>query len=232
MREMTPVTCIMPTADRRQFVPAAVQMFLAQHYAAKELLIVDDGTDDIADLVPPHPQIRYFRETRRRSIGAKRNFACQEARGEIIMHWDDDDWYAPWRVRYQVDMLESGRFNICGIDRVLFVNPTSEKAWEYVYPRRSRPWVCGATFCYRKAFWRDHEFPDVNIGEDSRFVFSASKDEVRVLEENRFFVGCIHAHNTSRKHTGGRRWQARPIEIIHSIMGMGCANTFSAHNLT
>ncbi|MBS1586159.1 MAG: glycosyltransferase family 2 protein [Bacteroidetes bacterium] len=28
-------------------------------------------------------------------VGRKRNIACEESRGDIIVHWDDDDWYAP-----------------------------------------------------------------------------------------------------------------------------------------
>ena len=28
------------------------------------------------------------------------------ARGQIIAHWDDDDWSAPWRLGYQVAALE------------------------------------------------------------------------------------------------------------------------------
>lgn len=41
----------MPTANRRRFVPAAIRMFLAQDYEDKELLIVDDGSDTVSDLV-------------------------------------------------------------------------------------------------------------------------------------------------------------------------------------
>src|ERR1041384_2498726 len=102
---MSLVSCIMPTANRRPFVADAIRMFLAQDYADKELVIVDDGEDGIADLVPAHPQIRYLRQSGRRPIGVKRNFACEAARGEIILHWDDDDWYAPHRIRLQVEAL-------------------------------------------------------------------------------------------------------------------------------
>ena len=44
------VSCIMPTADRRRFVPQAIRNFLAQDYAERELVILDDGADSIADL--------------------------------------------------------------------------------------------------------------------------------------------------------------------------------------
>ena len=38
------VSCVMPTANRRQWVPRAIALFLAQDYPDCELLIVDDGT--------------------------------------------------------------------------------------------------------------------------------------------------------------------------------------------
>src|SRR5260370_2444193 len=97
----------MPTANRRCCVPEAIRMFLAQDYSEKELVILDDGEDSVADLIPSHPQIRYLRHNRRQRVGAKRNIACAEARGAIIAHWDDDDWYAPSRLSRQVAALEA-----------------------------------------------------------------------------------------------------------------------------
>src|SRR5258708_38752741 len=88
-------SCIMPTAHRRRFVPGAIARFLAQDWPARELIILDDGDDAVGDLAPEHPAIRYIRAPRHTSLGAKRNAACAAARGDIILHWDDDDWYAP-----------------------------------------------------------------------------------------------------------------------------------------
>ena len=97
------VSC--PTAGRRIFVPHAIRRFLAQDYPDCELIVVDDGADPVDDLIPDNPAIRYFRLSGKNSVGAKRNIACGHARGEIILHWDDDDWSAPWRVSYQVEQL-------------------------------------------------------------------------------------------------------------------------------
>src|SRR5205807_10283597 len=55
------VSCIMPTYNRRPFVPQAIQYFLRQDYINKELVIVDDGTDSVSDLVPAGERIRYIR---------------------------------------------------------------------------------------------------------------------------------------------------------------------------
>jgi glycosyltransferase involved in cell wall biosynthesis len=96
------VSCIMPTADRRGFVPHAIRYFLAQDYPNKELVILDDGSDCIADLVPDDPRVRYIRRSGRMPLGAKRNECVRACHGELIMHWDDDDWMAPRRIRCQV----------------------------------------------------------------------------------------------------------------------------------
>src|SRR5205823_6114796 len=55
------VSCIMPTADRRRFVPNAIRYFVRQTYSNSELLIVDDGDDNVADLVPASDRIRHIR---------------------------------------------------------------------------------------------------------------------------------------------------------------------------
>jgi glycosyltransferase involved in cell wall biosynthesis len=95
--ELPLVSCIMPTFNRRRFLRLALKAFNSQDYPARELIVIDDGTDPVGDLVEEARMARYVRLSARASIGEKRNRACAEARGSIIAHWDDDDWYAPGR---------------------------------------------------------------------------------------------------------------------------------------
>jgi ADP-heptose:LPS heptosyltransferase len=213
------VSCIMPTANRRAFVPSAIRLFLAQDYPEKELLIIDDGTDAVADLIPAEPSVRYIRCNSGLRLGRKRNLACEAARGEIVVHWDDDDWYAPWRLTYQVEKMVSGALEMCGLDRAFFVDPAAERAWEYVYRAMRPAWLCGATLCYTKAFWSTHRFPEVNVGEDSRFVLSAANARIASLDDNRFFIARIHAGNSSPKRPHARPWEPRPFDSVRAIVG-------------
>jgi glycosyltransferase involved in cell wall biosynthesis len=214
------VTCIMPTADRHQFVPRAVAQFLRQDYANRELIVLDDGAEPVGDLMPDDSRIRYVRDERRAPIGVKRNRACELARGDVIVHWDDDDWSAPWRVRYQVEQLLAARADACGLDRPLFYDPAERKAWQYVYPANAAPWVYGATLCYTKAFWRRNPFPPIGVGEDSRFVWASVSKKVLALDDPTFFVGIIHAANTSRKQTCGYRWRSYPVAAVDQLMAV------------
>ena len=54
-------SCIMPTANRRRFVPEAIRYFLAQDYPNKELIVIDDGAAAVVDLIPENERIRYIR---------------------------------------------------------------------------------------------------------------------------------------------------------------------------
>lgn len=209
----------MPTANRRAFVPAAIEMFLRQTYTDRELIIVDDGEDSIADLVPQDSSIRYIRETRRMSVGDKRNQACEAARGDVILHWDDDDWYAPWRVQYQVEQMVAADLELCGLSRALFVDAVAREAWEF--EKAPDTGLIGATFCYARALWQANPFPNSNVGEDSAFWHFATNSRRGVPRDHRFFVCRIHRSNTITQAPGvlGRTWKRREIRDVRRLLG-------------
>jgi glycosyltransferase involved in cell wall biosynthesis len=210
------VSCIMPTYNRRPFVAQAIAYFLRQTYANCELIIVDDGVDAVQDAIPDDPRIRYVRLPRKLTTGAKRNLACEEARGDIIAHWDDDDWVAPWRLRYQVENLLEAKADICGINAVMYYAPASEQAWQFIYPKGRQPWV--AALCYTKAFWQRNPFPDLNVGEDTRFLWSRRPKHVVALPDNGFYIALVHAGNSSSKHTSGAWWHPFSVARIQQLM--------------
>lgn len=211
------VSCIMPTHNRPEFMLQAVYGFLTQTYANKELVILDDGTEPIAHLVPRHQALRYVRQETRTVIGAKRNTACRLSRGQIIIHWDDDDWYAPDWIRTQVNCLQQTGAAVCGLNRILFYAPHLPQAWRYEYPGNARPWVAGATMAYRKEFWESHPFEEMQVGEDNRFVWGT---EAKVVAHDYLygFVSFIHAKNTSPKNVELAYWKKFPVDQIRQIL--------------
>jgi glycosyltransferase involved in cell wall biosynthesis len=215
------VSCIMPTCNRRSFVRQAIAYFLRQDYPHKELIIVDDGSEAVDDLVPPdaNANIRYIRLPAKTVLGTKRNVACEHAQGSIIAHWDDDDWHAPHRLRYQVEALLGNKADICGIDRLLFYDVRSGLAWQYAYPPNQQAWVSGSTLCYQRAFWANNRFESINIGEDARFVWHNVRARVQTLPNTTFHIGIIHASNVSPKHTNGPLWRAYPANEVRALLG-------------
>ena len=219
-RRRTPlVSCVMPTADRRAMVPHAIAWFQRQDHPARELVILDDGDDPVADLVPDDARIRYERAERRLVLGAKRNAVCELARGDVIVHWDDDDWIAPQRVSRQLAELERSGAEACGATSLLYVSPAGRAAWRYAYPGgRDAPWVAGNTLAYTADAWRRSRFPEIQVGEDARFL-SDRRRTVQVVDDDELVVGVVHAANTSPKQTDTAWWRRIPLEHVERVLG-------------
>jgi glycosyltransferase involved in cell wall biosynthesis len=213
------VTCLMPTADRRSFVPRAIDCFLRQDYEPRELLVLDDGADRVGDLVPDDPRIRYVELPDRLVLGAKRNRGCELAAGGLIAHWDDDDWHAPHRLSYQVAELERTAADLCGPSRVLYAAPAARRAWLYSYPQARQRWAAGNALLYRRSLWERNRFPDVAVGEDTRFVWNSAARNLAVHDDHRILVGLIHDRNTSPKDVGGAWWSPVDWTEVEAVTG-------------
>ena len=105
------VSVITPTFNRRRFIPYLIECYKSQSYSKEymEWIILDDGTDPVGDLFTnlKIPNIRYIHQEEKLNIGAKRNRLNTEAKGDIIIAMDDDDFYFPERVAHTVHMLRS-----------------------------------------------------------------------------------------------------------------------------
>ena len=211
------VSCIMPTANREKFIPLAINYFQRQDYPNKELVVVDDGKVSVKELLPADTNIRYEKLNRPYLTGAKRNYACEMSAGEIILHWDDDDWYAENWISHQVNSLLSANAEIAGLSNIYFYSPRLAKCWKYVYPPNEKPWVAGASMAYYKEFWKKHPFRNMKIGEDNTFVWE-SNARVAAHSYIEGIVAIVHAQNTSPKHTTNPRWNTMPLSVVENIL--------------
>ena len=86
---------IIPSYNRANHLPKAIESVLAQSFTDWELIIVDDGsTDNTSDVVASYndPRIKYiYQENAERS--AARNNGIRNANGEWICFLDSDDVY-------------------------------------------------------------------------------------------------------------------------------------------
>jgi glycosyltransferase involved in cell wall biosynthesis len=106
---MPKVSVIIPTYNRADFLPRAIESVLEQTYADFELVIVDDGsTDETADVVARYadPRIRYhWQENQERS--AARNEGIALSQGAYVTFLDSDDWYLPCKLACQAAVLDA-----------------------------------------------------------------------------------------------------------------------------
>ena len=218
MDELPLVSCVMPTYNRRRFIPHAIRYFQRQEHQNKELIIIDDGTDCIEDLVINQPGIKYIRLDHKITLGEKLNMACSNASGSIIANWDDDDWYAPHRLKYQVHELNKNNTRVCGINNLLYYDFFNNQAYQYKYPSDQRKWLLGSSLCYYRSHWENNQFKNINVGMDGLFVWNTSPEDVTELEDTTMSVHMIHDQNISPKQTSGEWWHPYPVKDIEQIM--------------
>jgi glycosyltransferase involved in cell wall biosynthesis len=205
----------MPTRNRPQFVPQAVWYFLRQDYPRRELVVVDDSTTPVDRLLPDDERIRYVRLERRTPLGEKRNVACQAARGELIAHWDDDDWMSPRRLSVQVGELAAAEgADVCGLRELLHYQLETGEAWLYRGKANGRPWVAGGTLLYSRAAWEERPFMPVNIGEDLSWVHRLAPERVHAVHDGSHYLALIHRGNTAAKRLNHPRWERRSLDEV------------------
>jgi glycosyltransferase involved in cell wall biosynthesis len=206
------VSCVMPTYNRREFIPAAIACWLAQDYEDKELIILDDGDDGTEEVIPFDVLIHYERSARL-STGAKRNSVNQRASGEIICHWDDDDWSAPDRISDQVErLIESGK-PITGYSNLYFWDTISREA--RLYKATWPGYVCGTSLMYLKSYWEAHPFPDKQKASDNDFIYGAGSRNIADSYDASHMVARLHRSG----HTGGNHsgiGEVVPVEMVPS----------------
>lgn len=87
---------VIPTYNRARYVVEAVESVLAQSFAAVELIVVDDGSqDDTPQVLAPFAgRVRLIRQDNA-GMAAARNRGAREARGTFVGFLDSDDLWEP-----------------------------------------------------------------------------------------------------------------------------------------
>lgn len=159
------VSCIMTTSDSEMLVPFALNYFLYQDYPNVELIIIDDGENAAPELILRCPNVKYFYLKHKKTIGAKKNMACNISKGSIIIHWDDQDWYAHDWIQHQVTALLTSGADISGLKLIQTFPITRQKS----IPKEKYSSLFGATMVYWKSIWNHHKFKELPNGENEDF---------------------------------------------------------------
>nr|WP_298122800.1 glycosyltransferase [uncultured Pseudoxanthomonas sp.] len=117
------VSVIIPTYNRRDLLPRAIDSVLAQTRSIDEIIVVDDGsTDGTADML----QARYGERVKHvwqsnAGVSAARNHGLRLARGRYLALLDSDDEWLPEKTALQVAFLESRPdfgMVVCDVERI------------------------------------------------------------------------------------------------------------------
>lgn len=111
------VTVIIRTKNRPALLAEALQSVAAQTYPNIEIIVVNDGGEDVSEIIRPFDTDGaaivplQFSESAGRSKAA--NAGLEKATGEYIAFLDDDDWLEPEHIQLLLELLESQPHDDC-----------------------------------------------------------------------------------------------------------------------
>ena len=102
------VGAAVPVYNGERFVAAALTSVLAQSYPVVEVVVVDDGSDDLSGAVAAQfgPPIRVVRQPHA-GIGAARGHAVSLVGADVVVLLDADDLLTPRSVQARVELLHA-----------------------------------------------------------------------------------------------------------------------------
>ena len=118
--EMGPlVSVVIPTFNRPKFLKKCVESVLSQTYREFEVLVINDGGEEVEQLVTylgNHATLRHLSHDTNRGPGAAKNTGIRAARGKYIAYLDDDDIYYPEHLETLVGALEGTDYKVAYSD--------------------------------------------------------------------------------------------------------------------
>lgn len=225
---MTVVSLITPTANRAAMLRLVHDCVLQQTHTEFEWLVLDDGDAPVKFLAEsPDPRVRYTFTPDKLSVGEKRNRLIAEARGDVIAHFDDDDYYAPGYLASMLELMRRDKSHLIKLsafflyhtllDKFAFWDLNDSRGHHFVWGSRVANCTIfsdesnaeirdarlnyGFSYVYLRSLWDEIRFQDLGFGEDGSFVRDAvAAGRPCSLVDDRLgtCVHILHRHNSSR----------------------------------
>jgi len=112
------ISVIIPTYNRANLLPRAIESVLRQTFKNFELIIVDDGSTDnttevVKEFLKKDKRIKYIKLNKNSGVPAHpRNIGIQNAVGEYIAFLDSDDEWLPEKLEKQMQLFTNSSNNL------------------------------------------------------------------------------------------------------------------------
>ena len=198
-KKMPKVSVICPTYNRRDFLPFLIRQFDYQTYPQElmELIIVDDSPEDNSDIVEKRDNIRYIYLKEKLILGEKRNYINKCANNEILVCFDDDDYYSPERVEHVVETIVTYETELVGSTILHIYFPELDSIYEYG-PHGDRHTTNGL-MAYTKKYAETHSYlNDKKVAEEGSFTNNFTERLIQ-LDPRKVMLCISHGENTVNK---------------------------------
>jgi len=218
---MNYVSIIIPSYNRPFYLKEAIESALNQSISPKEILIIDDGSDQqnlgkILALENLHSTVRIFAQKTQQGVSHCRNIGIEKSTGEYIIFLDDDDTLHPDMIKNCLDSIGGYDVLSCRINvfcegfertpRFIYAYNWQLSAQFKLYEMEKHPAehiflfnTLVPSFFIKKTSLKDVHFPtDLVYGEDTYAWLMLAAKNFKFKKTN--FIGAnyrIHQKNYS-----------------------------------
>lgn len=198
------VSIVTPTYNRRRFIPSLIKMIQQQTYPKElmEWIVYDDGQEPVGDLLDAArdtlPNLYYIFSDEKMTIGEKRNRLNKEAKGDILVAMDDDDYYFPERVSAAVTALQRNpTVDLVGTSKIfMFFTDTKEI---YSFGPYFTNHATNGTMAWRKRYADTHSYSEIVAFAEERSFLDEYKNPLVQLDPMKVMLVISHSDNTFDK---------------------------------
>ncbi|MDR8391136.1 glycosyltransferase family 2 protein [Aliifodinibius sp. S!AR15-10] len=193
----------------------SIKCFNNQDYSNKELVVVDDGEQDLTEALEavPDGQLNYVKlePSEDNTLGKLRNVSLQEANGDYLVQWDDDDWYHPERISIQASYLDDG-YDACCLSGALMHLDTPEFVL-HPYVGKLPEGIPGSIMHRNDT---SISYPHTRRAEDTVFLKEwMERNYIQLPDKySHLFIRCYHGNNTWEQEHFLRRIRNSPIDLV------------------
>jgi glycosyltransferase involved in cell wall biosynthesis len=167
-----------------------------------EWIVLDDGSDPVEDIFKEHahklPMLRYIRETTKMTIGAKRNRLNQEAKGDIIVAMDDDDYYPPERVAHVIRKFQQNPGAELAGSSEIYMYYTDIKTIYKLGPYHANHATNG-TMAWRRSYALAHAYDETVTHAEEKSFLENYRNPMIQLDPKKVMLVIAHSENTFNK---------------------------------
>lgn len=198
------VSVVTPTYNRRRFIPYLIRCYEQQTYRKDrmEWIILDDGQGKVEDLFDEAakrlPNIRYIALDEKETVPAKRNRLNKEAKGQIIVAMDDDDYYPPERVNHVVTKFRANpKIEVAGASEIYMYY--SDIQTIYKLGPYSPTHATNGTMAWRSSYAKKHMYDETVTHSEERSFLDDYKHPMIQLDPFKTMLVMSHTENTFGK---------------------------------
>jgi len=165
-----------------------------------EWIILDDGEDCVKDVFESIqiPNLRYIRDESKRLIGAKRNILNKEAKGDIIVAMDDDDYYSPDRVSHVVTQFaRQPTTELAGSSEIYMYYTDIKKIYKFGPYNKNH--ATNGTMAWRRSYAKSHLYDETVTHAEEKSFLENYRNPMIQLDTMKVMLVISHSDNTFDK---------------------------------